>query len=421
MSHRRPRSSGEILNLLLSHSQDWVHRRVDALRLDVDGTTRRFVSVDLTVPADRVIAGSTGHVLVPLGVLEKGPIQRLDASHDGKPVPVLGRQDHAELVVEMLEARLPRVLGKAWPRHLRRKLFYEIATCSAETAENIAEDYQRFQRDLLGSRVRDEHSKLQIEEFSTLVGQMLANFVFLVEIKKEFVGQRIVLKYALDQAEINSGPSGRRTLVILQPVPDLGWARSHHMEVGVPSGLVVDSLTLAELGEDEKSDRFVKAVSEGRIGHVNLEPSSSQAIGFLRAEISVAKQGVFFFTQWTIYSLVILVATATLVRMFDDFFIKMVPETIPSPAASILLVGPALLISWMSRLPEHPLVARMIGPLRGMLTLSALALTLMAGLAAVRVQVWVWHAAWWVVVALILAVCVWFLYFTFNWRLERTR
>uniref|UniRef100_UPI003F495444 hypothetical protein n=1 Tax=Paenarthrobacter ureafaciens TaxID=37931 RepID=UPI003F495444 len=386
--------------------------------MDVDGTTRRFVSVDLTVPVDSVILGSKDHMIVPLGVLQKGPKQRLDASYEGKPVAVLGRQDHAELVAEMLEARLPDVLKKSWPRHSRRDLFHQIATCTPNTMKGTAEAYWDLRGDLLGSRILEDAASKQVEGFDTLVHQMLTNYVFLVEVKKELAGQRIVLKYALDQAEPNSRGSGQRRLVILQAIPDLGWAASHHMEVGVPSGLVVDSLTLAELGEaeDGTEDRFGESISDGRIGHVNLEPSSPRAVGILRAELLVAKQGVYFFSLWTVISLISLVALAFFVQVFDGFFLKMGPETIPSPAASILLVGPALLISWMSRLPEHRLVARMIGPLRGMLTISALALVSMAGLAAVRVQPGIWHAVWWLVAALALVVSVWFLYFSLNWR-----
>lgn len=411
---------GETLNLLLTQSQDWVHRRVDALRLDVDGTTRRFVSVDLTLPKDRVIPGSKGHVLIPLGVLEKGPKQRLNTSLEGKPVPVLGRQEHAKLVAEMLEERLPSTLRAVWSRSSRRALFLAIASCQADSIDETGDRYEVWRDDALGNKVLDEAALQQIEDFDSLVGQMLTNFVFLVEVKEELVGQRLILKYALDQAAPNSRGSGTKRLVILQPVPDLGFAASHHMEVEVPAGLVVDSLTLAEIGEaqDGSGDQFAESFPEGRVGHVNIEPSTPQAVGVLRAEISVARQGLFFFTQWTLISVVALVAFASLVRVFDQFFLKMEPDTIPSPAASILLVGPALLISWMSRLPEHLLVARMVGPLRGMLILSALALTIVAGLAAVRLQPTVWNGAWWVVVALVAAVSVWFMYFRFDWRIR---
>jgi hypothetical protein len=411
-------SRGAKLEYLLANSPSWVHRRVDSLRLDTDGSTRRFVSVDLTVPQGYGIDGSSERIIVPLGVLEKGPKQRLDTSYDGKPIPVLSRADNSSLVADMLESSQPAILRG--PKAKARDLFVRIASCTPENAEKLEEEYIAWSGRILKGRKLPPDEDRALAAFDALVGQMARNFVLLVEVDESLVARRVIMKYALDQAEPDSHGSGTKRLVIAQPVYDLGFSASHHMEVEVPAGLLVESLTLGELGiaADGSDDRFATAPSEGRIAHVNIEPSGPIAVGVLRAEIAVARQGIFSFTEVTVASLVVLVTVATVIRVYEDFFLRGAVE-IPSPAASILLVGPALLISWMSRLPEHPLVARMVLPLRNMLFASAIALISMAALAAVKIQPLVWFWAWAAIILLTAALVIRLLAFRFDWQFKR--
>jgi hypothetical protein len=393
------------------------------LRLDTDGTTRRFVSVDLTIPKGFAISGSEKRILVPLGVLEKGPKQRLDTTYDGKPIPVLGRAENSSLVADMLESKRPfflrgSVLGST---ENSGELFAKIASCAPDNADGVEKQYTIWRDRLLNARRPLSPAEGQeMAAFDDLVGQMMRNFVLLVELDQSLVSRRVILKYALDQAEIGSHSSGTKRLVIAQAVPDLGFSASHHMEVEVPAGLVVESLTLGDLGAtiDGSDDKIVIASSVGRVGHINIEPRGVNAVGVLRAEIAVARQGIFSFTEMTVASLAVLVAFATVVRLNDSFFIRGAVE-IPSPAASILLVGPALLISWMSRLPEHPLVARLVQPLRSILLASTIALISMAALAAVKIQPWVWYWAWIGIILITVTLIVRVLAFRFDWRPKR--
>lgn len=421
--YQKPLSRGAKLDYLLANSPIWVHRRVDSLRLDTDGTTRRFVSVDLTIPKGFAISGSEKRILVPLGVLEKGPKQRLDTSYDGKPIPVLGRADNSSLVADMLESKRPSFLRGSGSTSTVNvgELFAEIASCAPGHAEGVEKQYTTWRDRLLNAqRPLSPMQEREMAAFDNLVGQMTRNFVLLVELDQSLVSRRVIMKYALDQAEIGHRGSGTKRLVIAQAVPDLGFSASHHMEVEVPAGLIVESLTLGDLGaaSDGSDDKYVNAPSGGRVGHINIEPRGVSAVGVLRAEIAVARQGIFSFTEITVASLAVLVAVATVVRLYESFFIRGAVE-IPSPAASILLVGPALLISWMSRLPEHPLVARMVQPLRNILLASTIALISMAALAAVKIQPWVWYWAWMGIILIAAALIVRVLAFRFDWRLER--
>lgn len=71
-------SDGQKLVSLLIDSQSWVHRRVDALRLGADGTTRLHMSLDVTVPTDRVLKRPGEQMAVPLAFMEKAAIRQLD-------------------------------------------------------------------------------------------------------------------------------------------------------------------------------------------------------------------------------------------------------------------------------------------------------------------------------------------------------
>lgn len=393
-------SMGETLRQLLRDSRFWVHRRVDSLRLDADGTTRRFVSLDITIPKTLKCRGSEARVVVPLGVLEKGTKQRFDASYDGKSIPVLGRKDNSLIVAELLLASLPSFLKDGIADGRKRKdLFIDITSCAPDESNNVLEKYFDWSESIVGDRELSSAQLEELEVFDALVEQMTKNFVLLVEVDEQVIGRRVVMKYAFDQDEPTAKYPGTSRIVIAQDVNDLGFASSHHVELEVPTGLSVQKLELIEIrGEgDNQDDQIARKDAKGRLAHVNINPSAPDAVGLLRAEIAVAKQGVFSFTIVTVWAVLIAILVATAIRIFDEFVIRGEPA-IPSPAASILLIGPALLISWMSRTPEHPMLAGMLKPLRRMLTLAAFSLLIMAGLAAVQVQPWLWHVTWGVLI-----------------------
>ncbi|MDR6688962.1 hypothetical protein J2Y41_004561 [Arthrobacter sp. 1088] len=389
------------------------------MRLDADGTTRRFVSLDMTIPKRLMCTGSAGRMLVPLGVLEKGTKQRFDASHDGKSVPVLGRRENSVVVAQMLRASQPFFLTPRGASEAERdSLFVRIAACDPEDSEIIWQEYLDWSEGILNGRELEDVQGAELEQFDALVNQMTMNFVLLVEVEDHLAGKRTVMKYALDQDDPITRDPGTSRVIIAQDVPDLGFAASHHVELEVPAGLTVHELKLVELkGETDKNqDRFASKESIGRVAHVSLDPSTPDATGILRAEVRVAKQGVFSFTIATVCALLVVVLIATTLRHFNEFFLRGGPE-IPSPAASILLVGPALLISWVSRTPEHPMLARMLRPLRHMLTIAAVSLVVMAGLAAVKVQPAIWNFAWIALLVVALLNLAWLLVFSMNLQL----
>jgi hypothetical protein len=406
-------AAGERLSRLLVASPTWVNRRVDSLRLDADGSTRRFVSVDMTLPEEWAIDGGEETVLVPLGILEKGTKQRLDASHEGKAISVLNTFANAEQVAMMLVSSLPRTFDLTRSELTSaQKLFSKIAGSSTADKAAAEKMYTTWRDEQLLRFPVGEDDQRDLDYLNGVVKQMLSAFILFVELDRKVVGRRTVVKYAFDQNEPSPKGSGTKRLVIEHPVPDLGFAASFHFEVEVPVGIMVESLTIME---DDDPKQVTEGLSAGRIAHVNVSPGDVQSSGKVFVELLVPGQGIFSFTGVALLLLALLVVLADVVRGYEDVFLRSEPE-IPSPAASILLIGPALLISWVSRLPEHPLVARMVQPLRHMLLVLSLCLVLIAGLAAVKVQPAVWSVTWFAVNGLtVLLVARFIAFWTDRW------
>jgi hypothetical protein len=150
---------------------------------------------------------------------------------------------------------------------------------------------------------------------------------------------------------------------------------------------------------------FDEPASGQRLGHVALSPSQRFYKGRVSVEVVPAAQGLFLFTKVAVACIAVLVLVAQLVRIYNSDILGPKAE-IPSPSASILLIGPALLFSWMSRSQEHNLVVELLAPLRRVLAICALVLLGTAVLAAVPVTPAVWFVAWFAI-GLLTAAAVW--------------
>lgn len=70
------------------------------------------------------------------------------------------------------------------------------------------------------------------------------------------------------------------------------------------------------------------------------------------------------------------------------------PLDLPSGAASVILIAPAALLSWLARTSEHPIAAAVMFSVRTMLMATAVLLVGMAALCAVPWTTEVWTAGW---------------------------
>ncbi|MDQ0768185.1 hypothetical protein QF031_000934 [Pseudarthrobacter defluvii] len=426
-SYNEEPSDGQKLVSLLIGSQSWVHRRVDALRLSGDGTTRLHVSLDVTVPADLRLARPGGQMAVPLALMEKVPLRHLDTEDwTGKSMAVLDTPLNSRYAFEFLSALTPR-----WVREDR--VWGAIQTVLGELVESDGgPDALSISKRLEALLERGEHRRsplsedesLELSAFTSIAKQLGQQFLFMVEIDAERVETRTILKYSVDQdAPRHSRGQSKRVVFRLQ-VPDMGFAASQHIEVELPDGVVLERLTLeGTIFEGDLQEGLATDEPEGWLqrtsGHVTVRPNARFLKGELWVWVVPAKQGLYRFAKVSIVMVTLVVCATWLIRANSEVLLREV--VIPSPSASILLIGPALLLSWFSRTTEHTLVAKVQGPLRLALLGTALVLLIMAALAAVPVTAEVWAIAWVVATCIQSAAFLLLLYFASDLRRKMGR
>ncbi|UDF21582.1 hypothetical protein [Rhodococcus qingshengii] len=349
-------------------------------------------------------------VFLPIGVLRKRVIQRLDVTHEGNSLPVLTSSENGEITIAFIDylvskADIPSERACAVRAALRAVVEYNSASGDVNPLK-IAQDTLKA----AFSDVPDMSKDAQIcARLLVSYAELFAeNFLLVVVISAEFVSQRVVLKYSLDQPFEVAHPWSSISSLTFSYTPASCWSdTSYHVEIDLPSSLAIvevaqgpSSSQSAEGAGDE-----VRKVVEARKGIAN-SPSlggsrshvvlTTQHVVEENAELSVTTvpgpHGIRRFTVWAAAIVLALVLASIPARLCNvvvaDAFI------IPSSVAPVVLVGPALLLSWIGRSREHDVVSNLLLPLRGVLMACSMVLVLLAVLAAVPVKPWVWHTTW---------------------------
>lgn len=417
------RSVGETYYDLLVTSS-WVHRQVDALRIEDAGLTRRFVSLDLTVPDDlpdwreahttsaTPQAVGRKQMALPLAFLEKKVIQRLDVSYEGKSLPVLTSWQNVEVAKRILEFLVGSLDSVSEKQRTELNELAGRAAGSSSATEDEANLLKDIEKKLQG--IADNHD-LSDREAAALLGlnnyiqTFVGHFVLLALVPSDISGRRVVLKYSHDQIDERPRTPYWGPLRFTCVVPISWRTASHHVEVQLPQSLQITQIKLdaANKSASEAVRSAPLAVSMDSQGmpltsstaHVILPLESRDSIQIVPTrQLDIyavpAPQGVRGFT----YASAAAVSGVVLISLFGRWGWVVSPEfAVPSTAASLLLIGPALLLSWLARSKEHQIVAVLLRPLRAILLVLAAVLVAMAALAAVPVFPLAWSIAWWMI------------------------
>ncbi|MFC8303238.1 hypothetical protein ACFUCV_06085 [Specibacter sp. NPDC057265] len=379
-------SAGVCLAWLILNSPQWVHRRVEALRMGENGRSRWHISHDLTVPAEFSIPGSKNRMVVPLGSLRKGALKNVDTSGAGSTsLSILGAADNGDYAVAMLLMMAESLLG---PEIAGASQCSEVLTNMVRaTAGGEEEAKLEFTRWLAGSvasldpRSKGSGFEQRLDFFQEFASQFAATFLLLIEIDASLAGTRCVIKYSRDDAAPERLDAASQQLA--WEIPDYGFARSYHLEVQVPPGLVYTELEILELDSNgELSSRVVDAPHRPQVlAHVACTPHERMASAVAGLTLSPAKQGQYQVAGFSAVTVFVMSVLAWLSSLMPGAFTA--GDSGPASAAvSLLLTGPALLLSWFSRSPEHEVIAWIMRPYRRMLLLSVVALFMMAAAAA---------------------------------------
>lgn len=397
---------GSRLATLLFNFPLWVHRRVDSIVLGPDGTTRRSISFDLTMPAERAIhAGPmrsgerTGKLLVPLALIEKGALRRASSLDPaGKPLPVLGSEDNGQLTLELLKSLVQPAKnsedyeGDVGPI-LERIVRHDPGNSGMAALEA---SWAAWLGQATFPPLYPEAYRTQLDN---MVRAFIDNFLLVVELDEDYLDRRCVLKFAYDR-DLPVPAPGDHTTIIGLTLPDVGFAKSQHVEVEVPAGLRLRWLEVTESIYGEPVGAVTdEAETERSVGHVAFRARSITSSATVLFAVSPVRSGIFAFTL--VASLAVL-TFAILTALQRAHWIDIIghPFAPPSPAVSLLLIGPALFLSWMAKAPEHRVSAVVLAPLRWILLVCTLALVIGGFAVAVPLATGAWNTAWTAVLVL---------------------
>ncbi|MFC8522353.1 hypothetical protein [Pseudarthrobacter sp. NPDC057230] len=393
---------GQLLAWLFLDSQTWVHRRVDALTLGEDGTTKRAISFDLTVPGGgREIIGSEGRVVVPLALIEKGALRRVSTKDPaGHPMPVLSTAQNVELAAEMLLALVPQPWIAQGARGdltstlkgILRAPAAGLGPESDQKREAARSNWSKWKENSL-TIPPSHNATTYASTLERLVLGFLDHFLLAVYLKAEFVDKRCVLKFSYDR-DISLSGAGNFVAAAQMVIPDVGFAESQHIEVIVPSGIRIETLEVIETADGQPIARAIDLPEGDRsIAHVAFAATDRTAEGLVSVEMTPVAAGIHQFSRLAL-AIVIAAVSLGFAERYDLLDIVGSSFVIPSQSASILLIGPALFLSWMARSPEHDAVSQLLLPLRRILLYCTGVLLVLAIAAAVPLTREAWDVAW---------------------------
>lgn len=417
------RRVGALVLRLIGSWDDWVHRRVERVRLCDPITFSRHVSLDFTLPRNlrSPIKDGRGReiFLVPLSFLRKRPLTNLDVrDQSGASLPVLTRRRNAALAASLLAA----MAEAAAPQELTGKhgaeLPDEIATDIWDVVSLDPPQAQDALSRLLCGDASDSaevsawRSYLRTDSaFKAMANALARSFILAVPLVGD-PGTRRIIKYSYDDdgdqplpklprilqglarlwVRWVSGPSseeaapslrrrdwrtwmaravGLRPIWVRIEAPAISFGGSYHLEFEAPAGL---QATVAELeARGTRSRRFVTIRKSLERVHLYLPNKPADCVGG-DALVTLRPR------PWTIVrgaSLVswFAVALLTYVTVFAEEIVSSLGSAVP-----LLLLIPGLISTVVARSGEPAATIHALAGLR-LLTASVGLWPLVAGMA----------------------------------------
>ncbi|PYI39612.1 hypothetical protein CVS30_02720 [Arthrobacter psychrolactophilus] len=326
-------------------------------------------------------------MIVPLGSVRKGALKNVDTSGAGaSSLSILGAEDNGNYAVAMLRMLAQSLLGEELGGSARcRDVVTAVVRATTESCDASTNEFSVWLADCL-ELVADEDKGAEFDRsvdlFREFVLQFATTFLLLVEVNDNLAGTRCVIKYSRDDTAPEQ--SGIRSQQAAWEIPDYGFARSYHLEVEVPPGLVYKQLEIVEYGSNGTStNRAVDAPSKPQVlAHLACAPSERMATAVAGLTLAPSRQGQYKVARFSVWITFAVALAAWGSSLVPGVIVSDASGPV-SAAVSLLLTGPALLLSWFSRSPEHEVVAWIMGPYRKMLLMSVLTLFLLAASAAV--------------------------------------
>ena len=199
-------------------------------------------------------------------------------------------------------------------------------------------------------------------------------------------------------------------MTLEREVGNYAMAASYHFEVEAPGGIGFRWLNLYE-SQADGSDTQLKSTDEARspsspevVLRVACRPGHRFTTAVVEAGLAPPAGGLVSVAVSGALIAGACVVLGAAYSVWPDKFVDGRGVTM-SPVASLLLAGPALLLSWLSRAPEHRMVARVLWPVRSLLVQTSLSLFGLAFVLAVPLAA-PWKGCAWLAVSVMQALTV---------------
>lgn len=391
-------SQGKALSALLISSTEWVQRRVQTLDHTTPGRVKIQETLDLRIPEQEVIEGSADKVILPIAILPKGVLRSWWVLDDhGVPLSVVKREDSSHLVKSMLR----EVLQKAGVEYEFSGIGHERLLGFVDNGENTS-SVEASELLSLCRRFTNSKNLAGMQFVKDLIHVVESSWVVLVEVPRQRVGGRMILRYGYDlnfltePLDINQD-NDSYSLAIRDP----GFSRSLHVEVHVPPELEVYELSLVNISVDQApTRRHTRVIGESAVPNsvVHIQNDSYVprfSVTNLEFRLRPSMSGIRQFTDAALATVTI-ATMALLVLRLTGGSLALETDWRTHTTAAVILALPALLLSWIARAPEPEVVRRAFHRLRLVNIFMALSIFSMAAALSTLWKPLVWNFLWYI-------------------------
>lgn len=350
-----------------------VNRRVETIEIVDEQTSRRRVSVDVTVPRGGDLE-STGHEklrVMPVALLARRTLSNFDITDEaGTALPVLTRDEGEAIVKEGLRGYAVSILGDE-PLPAIAADLDALATGSEEEA--TAANARMF----LAHLADPDPDDAELGQRQALYGKrgmrrlmrlLTRTFILFVQTDVD-IGSRRVFKFTFEHPTETVERNAFRWLLVRLGLLhskltfDAATAqqtRSYHVELAAPPELEITGAELRALGADP-------ATTGGGLGRIHLNVSGARGPGKLVVSFRTQREG---FLRAALITSALSCALLFVGRTRLDNLAAEVEA-----ASTMLLLVPGLLAAYLARPGEHALASALLVGVRAMVLVTGLCAT----------------------------------------------
>ncbi len=249
------------------------------------------------------------------------------------------------------------------------------------------------------------------KSLSDFILLLKTHFVMYTLVPKSCLSHRVILKYKISgdaSNKVTDSTCKRLIRSLVAPYElDLWWDKSnHHIDVSYPTELVIDSVILGADGEN-----FEVGQPQVHRYHTNIPANRVEEFVGKNLYFTVvpAVQSLRRWNAWLSILFGLGYALGLFIQLCVTKDFGFDAASLRS-AATVVLLLPALLVSWLARSNEHPFVAVAFSQLRLVFLLQALILYFSSVILVLHVGGRVWTLSWWVIYISVGIVSVYAIY-----------